>query len=91
MTKYQHYKGGTYEFLSCATHTETNEKLVMYRSSEGETYARPFAMFFENVLVGDEMVPRFKKIKPKNQDSLMEQAENYINNLLKKYGAPTPP
>ena len=30
--RYKHYKGGTYEIISLATHTETNEKVVVYKS-----------------------------------------------------------
>ena len=29
---YKHYKGGTYEVVSMATHSETGEKLVVYKS-----------------------------------------------------------
>lgn len=85
MIKYQHYKGGIYEFISYATHSETNEKLVMYRNSEGETFARPHEMFFEGVSVKGEVVPRFKEIKSVNQDAI-ERVENYIDNLMKNYG-----
>lgn len=62
MTKYQHYKGGIYQLLTIAKHSETGEKLVIYQNSEGKVFARPYDMFFENVLVNGEMVPRFKEI-----------------------------
>ena len=40
--KYQHYKGGMYEVICLANHTDNNEVLVIYKSlSFGSTYARP--------------------------------------------------
>jgi hypothetical protein len=39
---YQHYKGGVYEFLFMAPHTETGEKMVIYKSIlYGSYHARP--------------------------------------------------
>lgn len=39
---YQHYKGGMYEVICLANHTDNNEVLVIYKSlSFGGTYARP--------------------------------------------------
>lgn len=40
-----------YEVLGIANHTETKEKLVVYRALYGEklTYARPFDMFMSEV------------------------------------------
>lgn len=53
---YYHYKGGTYEIVSMATHTETNEKLVVYKSLNfGSFYARPFDVFSSKVEVEDEL------------------------------------
>ena len=62
--KYRHYKGNEYEVLGEATHTETEERLVVYRALY-EPYAlwvRPYDMFFETVTVNGEVVPRFNKI-----------------------------
>lgn len=47
---YTHYKGGKYEVLMLAKHSETNEELVIYKSVQfGNIYARPLSMFFEIV------------------------------------------
>ena len=40
--RYIHYKGGTYEVITLATHTETQEKCVVYKSINfGSVYIRP--------------------------------------------------
>lgn len=46
--RYKHYKGGTYEVISMATHTETREKLVVYKSINfGSVYVRPYELWVE--------------------------------------------
>lgn len=41
--KYQHYKGGIYEIVSMAAHTETAEQMVVYKSVNfGTVYVRPY-------------------------------------------------
>lgn len=67
--RYRHFKGGEYEILSIATHTETGEELVIYRSlaDKSKVWARPYEMF--NSLVDTEKYPnvaqkyRFEEIK----------------------------
>jgi hypothetical protein len=58
---WQHYKGGTYEVISCAVHTESDEILVIYRSVVfGTIYARPIEIWFDEVDNGSKKkVPRF--------------------------------
>lgn len=60
---YQHFKGGKYEVIGVAHHTETNEELVVYRALEGDTElkVRPLAMFCEEVSYPDGSIgPRFR-------------------------------
>lgn len=64
--KYQHYKGGKYEVICLANHTDNNEALVIYKSlSFGSIYARPLTEWIE--LIGTEKtgtkypIPRFEK------------------------------
>jgi hypothetical protein len=52
--------------LGTATHSETGEKLVVYRALYGAMglWVRPVGMFCESVRVGDEAVPRFIYVGP---------------------------
>ncbi len=45
---YQHYKGGKYEVMSLAKHSETDEIMVVYRSIHfGSVHVRPLSMWFD--------------------------------------------
>lgn len=59
--KYQHYKGNFYQVEGIATHSETEEKMVIYRPlyGEGELWVRPLSMFNEQVNVQGKNQPRF--------------------------------
>ena len=62
--KYRHYKGKDYEVIGVATHSETNESLVVYRPlyGEGALWVRPLAMFTQDVMVDGQLVPRFARL-----------------------------
>lgn len=67
--KYQHYKGSLVEVIGIANHSETLEKMVVYKKIEahkgypaGTIWVRPLDMFLENVIVDGQEVPRFRKI-----------------------------
>ena len=49
--KYRHFKGGEYEVLALATHSETGEQMVVYRALYGErgVWVRPASMWNESV------------------------------------------
>ncbi|MEU5260855.1 DUF1653 domain-containing protein [Amycolatopsis sp. NPDC021455] len=61
--RYVHYKGGEYEVLGVARHSETEEELVVYRALYGEMglWVRPVTMFTETVETPDGRVPRFRR------------------------------
>ena len=54
------YKGNRYELLYIANHSETLEKMVVYKAlyGEGEVWVRPLSMWEEEV----NGVPRFEFI-----------------------------
>ena len=58
---YLHFKGGEYEVINFATHSETGEKLVIYRNlhNTSEVWARPVEMFAEKVDVNGRKTDRF--------------------------------
>lgn len=51
--KYRHFKGGEYEVLYVARHSESLEEMVVYKHLDGEqigqVFVRPLAMFNEEV------------------------------------------
>ncbi|GLY34676.1 hypothetical protein Amsp01_007000 [Amycolatopsis sp. NBRC 101858] len=62
--RYVHYKGGEYEVLGVASHSETEERLVVYRALYGARglWVRPEAMFEETVETAAGRVPRFRRV-----------------------------
>jgi len=59
--RYRHYKGGEYEVMGVARHSETGEPLVVYRPLYNASgwWVRPHAMFFETALFDGRVQPRF--------------------------------
>lgn len=60
--RYRHFKGGQYEVLDVARHSETDEVLVVYRSVDdpGTIWVRPVEMFSSAVQCPDGPHPRFE-------------------------------
>lgn len=62
--RYRHYKGGLYQIVTVAVHTETEEDMVVYQALYGDykVFARPLKMFLETVKdEAGNVVPRFAK------------------------------
>lgn len=59
--RYRHYKGGDYEVIGVARHSETLEPLVVYRPLYNESgwWVRPYGMFFESIEIDGRIQPRF--------------------------------
>ncbi len=64
--RWRHYKGGEYEVMAIARHSETQEPLVVYRPLYHDTgwWVRPYTMFMESVQTPDGPVPRFAPLDP---------------------------
>ncbi len=66
---YRHYKGGVYEVIELACHTETLEWYVVYQSVERNEqglpsiWVRPYDMFVEIIKINGVSTPRFKKVE----------------------------
>jgi hypothetical protein len=66
--RYRHYKGGIYEVLGLAQHTETDEWFVLYRAEPPSPYPptlrlRPLTMFREDVERDGRRIPRFRRLR----------------------------
>lgn len=67
--KYKHFKGGIYQILNFATHTESGEYLVIYKSQDtGKIWARSFEMFNSEV---DKN--KYPNVEQKYRFELMEE------------------
>lgn len=68
--KYRHYKGKFYEVIDTVIHSETLERMVVYRAlyksedfPEDQLWVRPEKMFREKIIVEGKEVPRFELVK----------------------------
>jgi hypothetical protein len=65
---YRHTKSGKeYEVLGIELETETNEKLVIYKTlyeNDFQLFARPYRMFVEQTEINGSTQPRFTLITP---------------------------
>ena len=59
--RYQHFKGNFYQVLLIATHSETEESMVVYQPEYGERgiWVRPLAMFDETIERDGKTIKRF--------------------------------
>ena len=59
--RYKHYKGNFYQVEGIATHSETEEKMAVYRPlyGEGALWVRPLTMFLEEVKIEGKSQARF--------------------------------
>jgi hypothetical protein len=62
--RYRHYKGGDYEVIGVARHSETLEPMVVYRPLRADVgwWIRPHAMFFGNVVIDGIERRRFEPL-----------------------------
>lgn len=62
--RWRHFKGGEYQLLGLARHSETGEDMVVYRAlyGEGGLWVRPAAMWQEPVERDGYRGPRFVRV-----------------------------
>lgn len=62
--RYRHYKGKEYEVLGIAQHSETKEKMVVYKAlyEGGGLWVRPYDLFTQTVEHNGHTMARFTKI-----------------------------
>ena len=62
--KYRHFKGNEYEVITLATHSETGERMVVYRAlyGNGGVWVRPAGMWDESVERDGKTYKRFTYI-----------------------------
>lgn len=62
--RYRHYKGGLYEVIGLARHSESLDWQVVYRALYGDfgLWVRPADMFAETIEVAGLPKPRFEYI-----------------------------
>ena len=73
---YRHYKGNKYQVFDVATHSESEEALVVYKTlyANFDLWVRPYEMFTESVVINGKTIPRFEWIRPADKDeSLADQ------------------
>ena len=62
--RYRHFKGGEYQVVGIARHSETEEPMVVYRAlyGEGDLWVRPESMFLDTVERDGKTFKRFEYI-----------------------------
>lgn len=82
--RYRHYKGGLYEVIALAKHSETLEELVIYRSlTEPEkVWARPKQMWAETVTVDGKTRLRFEPLEDFSYEIVRSDRKTLALHLL---------
>lgn len=62
---YRHFKGNMYQVIAIATHSETLEKMVVYKALYGEQgiWVRPLSMFEEEIERDGKTFKRFELVE----------------------------
>ena len=86
---YRHFKGGEYELLSVARHSETEELLAVYKSvADRDTiWVRPLEMFTELVEHEDAKLPRFALVSGSfKRRSLVDRTAGPLLGVFRRVG-----
>jgi hypothetical protein len=87
--RYRHYKGGEYEVIGVARHSESLEPMVLYRPlyNESGLWVRPYAMFFEEVEFEGKRLPRFAAVKRVRRTAIIDGSMKTNHPVRCKCGA----
>ena len=89
--RYRHFKGGEYEVLQVARHSETEEMLVVYCSLDdpATTWVRPMEMFLDVIEGPGGTYPRFMPTsrRPRSPKTLLARTTRWLK-LLRPPSAP---
>lgn len=86
---YRHFKGNIYRIVAIAQHSETGERLVIYKSEEDDNacYARPLSMFLSEVdkdkYPFEKAKYRFTLVDDKEED--YDNQEVHLDPLLEAF------
>jgi len=71
--RYRHYKGNYYEVLGLVSHSETLEKMVLYKALYGQCglWVRPLEMFYDTVDYAGARIPRFAYLEDKQCSTIL--------------------
>ena len=78
---YRHFKGGLYQVMAIATHSETKEEMVVYQALYGDygIYVRPYDMFASEVdhekYPQVKQVYRFTQVHPEEMEEESDKVE----------------
>lgn len=75
---YEHYKGGIYQVINVAKHSENLDEMVVYRGTDGQMWVRPASMWNEQV----NGKSRFKLLEKRDgllKFKLRQHAQRKIN------------
>ncbi len=74
---YRHFKGGLYQIVAVAAHSETNERYVVYQALYGDmdVWVRPYAMF-----IGEVDHIKYPDVQQKYRFELMNTLLNAAGN-----------
>ncbi len=71
---YRHYQGKLYEVIGVARHSETLERMVVYKGlydhpefGKNPLWVRPHYEFMEKIQIGDKVFPRFEFVKKSDE------------------------
>lgn len=81
--RYRHFKGGEYDVIDMALHSETEQPHVVYRPlyGEGRLWIRPLELFDDRKNIGGRSVPRFERIgdRPATDAGLQSKVQSFCD------------